>query len=82
MALPEPHILAPIPITSQQVKPGATAQRIEVEVKVAAEARTGFFPFRIATGRGISNTLLMAAPSLAFGLFPMAMLAIVTRFDA
>lgn len=67
--LPAPRILPPIPLAGQQLKPGATAQRIQLEVKLPVDARTGFYPFRIATGNGISNTLLVAIdelPQLAF----------------
>src|SRR5205823_10656032 len=62
--LPEPRVLATFPVGQQQLKPGATAQRIELEIKLPPDARTGFYPFRIATGQGVSNTLLIAVDEL------------------
>ncbi len=62
--LPEPRILAPIPIAQQQLKSGGTAKRIQLDVKVRADAPAGYYPFRIATAGGVSNTLLIAVDEL------------------
>ena len=62
--LPDPVLVSPAPITRQVVRPGATAERIELELTVAATAPAGHFPVRVETPRGISGALTVAVDSL------------------
>lgn len=57
-------VLLPIPIEVQKIKEGGTGERIEIEVKLAAEVRPGIYPLRLANERGISSAILVAVDSL------------------
>ena len=62
--LPDPVLVSPAPIARQVLRPGATAERIELEVTVPATAPAGHFPLRVETPRGISGALTVAVDSL------------------
>lgn len=62
--LPAPRLLLPIPIAKQEVAPGATAQRVQIAVTLAAEVSPGIYPLRIATSDGISQPLMIGIDSL------------------
>lgn len=52
-------------ISGQTVRPGATANRVEMEVTLAPESAVGIVPFRVATGSGISAPVELAVDHLA-----------------
>jgi anti-sigma regulatory factor (Ser/Thr protein kinase) len=56
--LPEPLLVSSAPIEKLTLRPGATPERIEIEVSVPATAPAGHFPLRIQTPHGISNALV------------------------
>lgn len=62
--LPDPVVVSTAPLERQVVRPGASAERIDVELTVAATAPAGHFPLRIQTPRGISGPLTIAVDSL------------------
>jgi hypothetical protein len=62
--LPDPVLVSTAPLEKQVVRPGATAERIEVEVTVPATAPAGHFPLRVQTSHGISGALTVAVDSL------------------
>jgi hypothetical protein len=62
--LPNPVLVASFPIASQSVKPNAKPGQIELEVQVAAEAVPGIYHLRVATGKGISNPLVVGIDRL------------------
>jgi hypothetical protein len=49
-----PRVLLPIPIESQEVKGGGTANRVQIEVKLPPSIAAGIRPLRIAAESGIS----------------------------
>jgi len=51
-------------ISGQTVRPGATANRVEVEVTLAPESGVGIVPFRVATGSGVSTPVELAVDHL------------------
>jgi hypothetical protein len=52
--LPNPRLVLPVPIATQTVKDGATATRVQIEVKLADGAATGVHALRLANDKGIS----------------------------
>ncbi len=64
--LPDLRLLATsaTPIASQVVRPGASANRVELEVTLAGESQVGIFPFRLATSTGVSAPLDLAVDHL------------------
>lgn len=52
---PNPRVLLPVPIASQTVKEGAAANKLQIEVKLAADVPPGIYQLRIANDKGISN---------------------------
>lgn len=61
----QPLLLLPVKIASQTVKPGATRQRVEIEVTIDPAAQPGIYPLRIATSKGVSPPVLVGVDSLA-----------------
>lgn len=53
--LPNPQIVLPFPITSQQLQPGSTASRVEIEIVLGEAVPVGIYQLRVATDSGISN---------------------------
>ena len=67
---PNPRILLPVPIAAQTVKDGATAAKVQIEVKLADQAPPGVYQLRIACDKGISNPVgveIDDLPPQAFG---------------
>lgn len=62
--LPDPLLVLGAPIEKQVLRPGASAERIEVEVTVPATAAAGHFPLRVQTPHGISGALTIAVDGL------------------
>jgi len=62
--LPDPLVVSTAPIEKQVLRPGATAEKIEVELTIPASAPAGHFPIRVQTPRGISGALTVAIDSL------------------
>ncbi|MFM8251256.1 MAG: hypothetical protein ACKOBW_06645 [Planctomycetota bacterium] len=58
------RILLPIPGVTEAIRPGATAQRVEYEVTVAADVPAGVYPLRVYNARGVSNMILVAIDRL------------------
>lgn len=52
--LPNPRLILPIPLTAQTVKPGATPQRVQIDVKLADNVPPGLYQVRLANDKGIS----------------------------
>jgi hypothetical protein len=68
--IPAPRVLLPVLIASQAVKDGATATRVQIELKLAVNVPTGAYHLRIATDKGISNATgieIDDMPQAAFG---------------
>jgi hypothetical protein len=63
--LPEPHLLLPVPIASETVKRGATAQRIEIAVTLADTVSPGLYRLRLANPKGVSNPIVIGIDDLA-----------------
>ena len=73
-------VVLPVPIASQTVKPGAKANRVEIEITVDAAAAPGIHLLRVATKNGISNSLAIGIDRLpqatineASGQLPVAL---------
>lgn len=62
--LPDPKLVLPVKIASQTVKPNATASRVEIEVTVDGAASPGIYSLRVASGKGISNSLAVGIDKL------------------
>lgn len=52
--LPEPHVLLAVPIAQQVVKPGATANQVQIDVTLDASVPPGIYELRLVTAGGIS----------------------------
>ena len=63
--LPDPHLVVPLKLAGQKVKPGATSARVEIEVTLDASATPGIYWLRIGSGKGISNPVAMGVDSLS-----------------
>jgi hypothetical protein len=63
--LPNPRIILPLAVTSQLVKEGSTANRIQMEVTLPAEVMPGHYYLRLANRKGISNPVMIAVDGLA-----------------
>jgi hypothetical protein len=55
--VPNPRILLPVPIVSQTVKEGAAANKLQIEVKLAADVPPGVYQMRLANDKGISGPI-------------------------
>ena len=55
--IPAPRIVLPVPIASQTVKEPSAANRVQIELKLAADVPAGVYQMRLANGKGISNPL-------------------------
>src|SRR5262245_61568444 len=55
--VPNPRLHLPVPIAAQTVKDKPSANRIQIEVKVAANVPPGVYPLRIASDKGVSNVV-------------------------
>lgn len=62
--LPEPRLVMAIPIARQEVKPGASASRVELEVTLDAATPPGIYQLRIASGKGISAAVPIGVDAL------------------
>lgn len=63
--LPDPKLLLPAPLAASVMQPGATANRVAFDLKVADHANPGVYALRLASGQGASNAVLMAVDRLA-----------------
>jgi hypothetical protein len=67
--LPEPRLVLPVAIAAQQVKEGATANQVQIELTLDAAVPPGIYPLRVATAQGISAAVAVgvdALPELPF----------------
>lgn len=62
--LPNPQLVLPVPIASQQVMADGTAKRVTLEVSLPADTPPGLYPLRIVTDEGISAATGIAIDSL------------------
>jgi hypothetical protein len=62
--LPEPRLVLPVPILRQELQPGATAERIELEVELSGQVTPGMLPLRVQTASGISNSVVVGVDRL------------------
>lgn len=62
--LPDPLLVSTAPFEKQVLRPGATPERVEIEVTVSATAPAGHFPLRVETPRGISGAMTIAVDAL------------------
>lgn len=68
--LPDPVLVLPVKTASQTVKPGATANHVEIDLTIDAGAAPGIYLLRVASGKGISSPLAVGIdklPQAAFG---------------
>lgn len=73
--LPDPRLILPVPVTAT-VKPGATANRVEVELRLAADVPPGIYPLRVATSGGISGAVALSVDTLPTVVASAALLAL------
>ena len=67
--LPDPQLILPVKIAAMTVKPGATANHVELDLTVDASAAPGIYLLRVASGKGISSPLAVGIdklPQIAF----------------
>ncbi len=62
--LPEPRVMLSVPIASQTIRPGATANRVEIDVALAADTTPGFYSLYLAHVGGISERTVVAVDHL------------------
>ena len=67
--LPNPQIVLPFPVTSQELQPGGTAARVEIEIVLGEEVPVGIYQLRVATDSGISNPQPVGVDHLPQSLF-------------
>lgn len=64
------QVILDAPLARQEVKPGATDKRVEIELTLDGQARAGLYALRVANARGISNPVGVGVdtlPEQAFG---------------
>ncbi|MEX2188518.1 MAG: hypothetical protein WD875_17040 [Pirellulales bacterium] len=59
-----PRVLLPVKIVAQTVKPGGSANTVEIDVKLDAAVEGGIYLARVATDSGVSNVFPIAIDSL------------------
>lgn len=59
-----PRLVVPFAIGKAEVRPGASAERVEFEIAVPAETPAGCYPVRVQTAHGISGALTLAVDPL------------------
>ncbi len=57
--LPEPRVVLSVPIASQVVRSGATANRVQIDVKLPADISPGLYALRVANAEGMSNPVVI-----------------------
>ncbi|MFT5525469.1 MAG: hypothetical protein ACI9HK_003437 [Pirellulaceae bacterium] len=62
--LPAPRILLPFPVTSQEIKSGATPTRIEVQLTLPPDVTHGIYLLRLVNEKGVSNAVGIAVDHL------------------
>jgi hypothetical protein len=62
--LPDPQLILPVKIAVLAVKPGATANHVELDVTLDGSAAPGIHLLRVASGKGISNPLAVGIDKL------------------
>jgi hypothetical protein len=62
--LPGPRLVLPVAVAAQTIKPGATANRVVVDVTLANDVSPGLYTVRVATAQGISNALMLGIDDL------------------
>ncbi len=70
--LPDPRIVCLAPITKQEVKPGATATRVEMDVTLDAKAEPGIYNAWVVTNNGPAERQIITIDSLPQKPFPPA----------
>src|SRR5262249_8969392 len=63
--LPEPKLVLPLPISKQVVRPGATANRVSIEVTLDRTPVPGLYNLRLATAHGVSAARVVAVDHLS-----------------
>ncbi len=63
--LPEPQIWLSVPGEKHTIKPGATAERIEVEFSLEGQTPPGIYHLRAASASGISEPVALGVDNLA-----------------
>ncbi len=63
--LPNPRIILAAPITSQAVKEGAAANRVQIDVALPANVPPGIYHLRVGNPKGISNSVVIGIDDLA-----------------
>lgn len=78
--LPDPQLVLPVKIAAQTVKPGGTANHVEMDVTLDGSAVPGIYLLRLASGKGISSPIAVGVdklPQIVFApqiaAFPVAM---------
>jgi len=62
--LPAPHVVMTVPISSQSLRPGATPNRIQIDVTLPKSIAPGMYQLRVANSKGISNPVVIAIDEL------------------
>jgi hypothetical protein len=70
---PRPRILLSVPIERQEVKPGGTANRVQIEVKLPPSIAAGIRSLRVAADTGISGPVPVAIDDLTAVPFTSAL---------
>ncbi|MBI1904315.1 MAG: hypothetical protein HYS13_24740 [Planctomycetia bacterium] len=64
-----PQVLFSFPVAKAEIKPGATANQIQVDVTLDKQAPPGLYQVRVASAHGVSNPAVIAVdglPQVAF----------------
>ena len=61
---PDTQIVSSVPLAQQTVQPGATANRVQIEVTVAGAAQPGIYYLWLANAKGISNPVAVGVDRL------------------
>lgn len=62
--LPAPRLILPVPIAAQTVRPGATPNRVQIDVTLTADVPPGLVRLRLANPLGISNAVTVGLDGL------------------
>jgi hypothetical protein len=63
--LPETRVILPVAILSQNVRSGATPNRVQIDVRLPADIAPGLYALRVANSHGISNPVVIGIDDLA-----------------
>src|SRR5262245_60953203 len=62
--VPIPRVLLPVPLSAQSVRPGATATRCQIEIKLPQTISPGLYNLWVANETGISNPVVIGIDTL------------------